>query len=82
MWRGGKTEHQHLVWAVVVSLVLHAGIVVAVSLHLPAASTSIGHDRQLITTLELGEATAEPRQKPRQKPTSTPMPIQSLSLPA
>jgi len=62
MWRGGKTEHQHLMWAVVVSLVLHAGIVVAVSLHLPAASTSIGHGRQLITTLELGEATAEPRQ--------------------
>lgn len=63
MWRGGKTEHQHLVWAVAVSLALHAGIVTAVSFYIPAAAPSIGHDRQLITTLEFGEATAEPRQK-------------------
>ncbi len=54
MWRGGKTENQHLVWAVVVSLVLHAGIVVAVSLYTPADAPSTGDGRLLITALEFG----------------------------
>ena len=63
VWRGEKRENQHLVWAVVVSLVLHAAIVAAVSLYIPAGSTSMVHYRQLITTLEFGEATTEPRQK-------------------
>ncbi|TVR87089.1 MAG: energy transducer TonB [Spirochaetaceae bacterium] len=58
MWRGGKTENQHLVWAVVVSLVLHAGIVVAVSLYTPADAPSAGDGRLLITALEFGTGAA------------------------
>ena len=59
LWRGGKSENQHLVWAIVTSLVLHAGIIAAVSFYTPAAdSAAAGDGWQLITTLEFGAGAA------------------------
>ncbi|MFP4565833.1 MAG: TonB family protein [Spirochaetaceae bacterium] len=51
-----------------VSLVLHLGIVVAVSLHMPAAAPSTSHDRHLMTTLTSGETTSEPRHEATTNP--------------
>ncbi|MCA1755034.1 MAG: TonB family protein [Spirochaeta sp.] len=59
LWRDGKSENHHLVWAIVISLVLHAGIIAAVSFYTPAADSAAADDgRQLITTLEFGAGAA------------------------